>query len=115
VLLFNALASAEDPARALCEASRVLRPSGQLSIVTLDAHGNLESTAAYGHVQPGFAPSALREMLVKAGLRVVSCELSTRERRPPRFGVVSAFAEKPSAGKTAGGDPLSSTESIADG
>lgn len=98
VLLFNALTCVEDPQRALREAARCLRPGGQLAVVTLDAHSNLPTAAAYGHVQPGFAPSALAAMLVEAGLRVGSCTLSSRERRPPRFGVVSAFAEKPTAG-----------------
>ncbi len=95
VLMLNVLASARDPARALAEAARVLRPGGQLAIVTLEAHTHLEIAAGYGHLQPGFAPSALHAMLVEAGLRVSACAVSAHERRAPRFSVLTAFAEKP--------------------
>jgi ArsR family transcriptional regulator len=94
VLLLNALACAHDPARALGEAARVLRPGGGLAIVTLDGHEHMAAVAAYGHVQPGFAPSALSALLLEAGLRVTHCAVSSRERRSPRFGVVTAFAHK---------------------
>jgi len=95
VLLLNALACAHDPAQALAEAARVLRPGGRLAIVTLDAHEQMAAVAAFGHVQPGFAPSALEAMLLEAGLDVTHCAVSSRERRSPRFGVVTAFAQKP--------------------
>ncbi|MFI5308744.1 MAG: class I SAM-dependent methyltransferase, partial [Polyangiales bacterium] len=100
-LLFNALACANDPARVLGEASRVLRPGGELVIVTLDAHEQMETTAAYGHVQPGFTPASLRALLQQAGLHVRSCEVSSRERRSPRFGVVTALADKLASDATA--------------
>jgi DNA-binding transcriptional ArsR family regulator len=96
VLLLNALACAVDPTRALGEAARALRPGGQLSIVTLDAHVHMGVAAGYGHVQPGFSPSALTGLLIAAGLHVVACSITSRERRSPRFGIVTAFAEKPS-------------------
>jgi DNA-binding transcriptional ArsR family regulator len=95
VLLLNALACAHDPAQALSEAARVLRPGGELAIVTLDAHEQTAAVAAYGHVQPGFAPSTLSALLLQAGLRVSACAVTSRERRSPRFNVVTAFAEKP--------------------
>jgi ArsR family transcriptional regulator len=97
VLMFNTLACAAEPGAALREAARVLRPGGQLVVVTLDAHDHMDTASAFGHVQPGFAPSALRGLLVEAGLHVSACDVSTRERRSPRFSVVAAFAEKPVA------------------
>jgi SAM-dependent methyltransferase len=95
VLLFNVLAHAHSPARVLAEAARVLRPGGDLTLVTLDAHHQEEITAAYGHVHPGFRPASLRAWLRKAGLDVERCEVTSRERRQPHFNVVTGFARKP--------------------
>jgi ArsR family transcriptional regulator len=95
VLLFNVLTHAEAPVRVLAEAARVLRAGGGLTLVTLDAHRHEEVTSAYGHVQPGFKPGALRAWLKRAGLEVERCEVTSRERRQPHFDVLTAFARKP--------------------
>ena len=94
VLLLNLLTYATDPARALAEAARVLRPGGDLVVTTLAAHEQREVTAGYGHVQAGFRPQALRDWLAEAGLVVDRCEVTSREKRAPHFAVVSAFARK---------------------
>lgn len=94
VLLFNVLAHVASPARAIAEAARVLRPRGALAIVTLGAHGHADVTAAYNHVHAGFAPAKLRALLRKAGLRVDECEITSREKRPPHFPIVTAFSTK---------------------
>jgi ArsR family transcriptional regulator len=62
---------------------------------TLDAHEHAEIAAAYGHVQAGFRPAALRRWLGKAGLTVEHCTVTAREKRPPHFDVVTAVARKP--------------------
>lgn len=95
VLLLNALASAETPARAIAEAARVLRPGGDLVLTTLDEHAHADATAAYHHVHPGFAPRTLRNLLRRAGLEIEQCEVTSRERRPPHFQVITAFATRP--------------------
>jgi SAM-dependent methyltransferase len=95
VLMLNVLAYAERPAEALSEAARVLRPGGQLLLVTLDAHDHQAVTASYGHLQPGFAPSDLRAMLLEARLAVDLCEVTSVERRTPRLRVVTALASRP--------------------
>ena len=95
VLLFNVLPCVTTPARVLAEAARVLRPGGRAVVVTLAAHATPELTAPYRHLHPGFRPATLEKMLARAGLEVVSCAVTSRERRPPNFEVVSAFAEKP--------------------
>src|SRR5262249_18493268 len=71
-LLSHVLSYSPDPARAIAEASRVLRPGGKLALATLEAHGHGELTAAYGHVGAGFRAPFLREALERAGLRVGS-------------------------------------------
>jgi ArsR family transcriptional regulator len=95
VLLLNALTYSEAPKQALAEAARVLRPGGTLAAVTLAAHDHEVVTAAYGHVQAGVSPNQLRRWLESAELSVVSCQVTSRERRKPYFEVVTAFAEKP--------------------
>ena len=95
VLLFHVLASARTPAKVVTEAARVLRPGGLLALVTLAAHRHPEQTAPYGHLHPGFKPEGLRRMLSGAGLAVDACAVTSRERRPPHFEVLTAFARKP--------------------
>ena len=94
VLLFNVLTSAQQPARLVAEAARVLRPGGGITLVALDAHHHAEVTSRYGHLHPGFKPAAVRRMLTQAGLTIDACGVTSRERRQPHFQVVTAFARK---------------------
>jgi ArsR family transcriptional regulator len=96
-LMLHVLAQVDSPARVMAEVARVLRPGGLAVGVTLDAHDHAEVTAAYGDVHPGFAPATLRRMLARAGLEVGSCEITSRDVRPPSFRVVTSFATKPTA------------------
>jgi ArsR family transcriptional regulator len=100
VLLFHVLTYLEDPQEALVEAARVLGPGGRLAIAVLGPHDRLSATAAYGHVVPGVAPATLQHWLERARLRVETCSITSRERHPPHFEVVSALAHRP------GGTPL---------
>jgi ubiquinone/menaquinone biosynthesis C-methylase UbiE len=94
VLLFNVLTYAHTPARVVAEAARVLRPRGDLVVVTLEAHQQEDIVAAYQHVNSGFSVPALKKMLQKAGLTVESCAVSSREKREPHFQVITAVAHK---------------------
>ncbi len=95
VALFNVLTYSEHPPRAVGEAARVLRPSGSLAVLTLNAHAHEATTGPYGHVQPGFGATALTRLLRRAGLRVDHADVAARERRAPHFEVVAAYATKP--------------------
>lgn len=94
VLLFNTLTYAHDPARAVSEVARVLRPGGTALVVTLNAHEHASMTATYSHLHAGFAVEALRAMLEDAKLDVSRCGITSRERQKPWFEVVTASATK---------------------
>jgi ArsR family transcriptional regulator len=97
VLLFHTLTYAERPAQALSECARVLRPGGRLVLLCLDEHRQHEVTAPYGERHPGFSPSAVRQLLSRAGLAVRTSEVACRESRKPHLQVVLGIAEKPAA------------------
>jgi ArsR family transcriptional regulator len=95
VLMFHTLTYAEQPARALAECARVLRPGGRLVLLCLDQHTQLEVTARYGERHPGFSPRALDTLITEAGLSVVVSDVACREAKKPHLQVVLAIADKP--------------------
>jgi ArsR family transcriptional regulator len=95
VLMFHTLTYAERPARALAECARVLRPGGRLVLLCLNEHRQREVTARYGERHPGFSPRAVRSLLSRAGLTVVTAEVACREIKKPHLQVVLAIADKP--------------------
>jgi len=65
--LFLALHHLPDPARALGEAARVLKPRGRLLIVDMVPHDRAEYRQEMGHVWLGFAPKQIDRWLSAAG------------------------------------------------
>ena len=59
---------AEDPAAAVTEAARVLRPGGRLFIVDLLHHDRTDLLDRLAHRWPGFHDSAVRALLQDAGM-----------------------------------------------
>jgi SAM-dependent methyltransferase len=94
VLLLNALTFARNPATVVAEAARVLAPGGALLAVALKTHRHAAAAAAFDHVQNGFQPSRLRALLERAGCEVSLCEVTSRERQPPHFEVITVHARR---------------------
>ena len=90
----HVLTYAHDPSRVLDEAARVLTPGGTLTAATLAPHDHPEVSTTFGHVNTGLAPEQLQTLALDAGLVVDSCEISSRERIPPFFSVVTLHAAK---------------------
>jgi len=95
VLMLHALPYAEDPARAIAEAARVLRPGGRLLAATLGKHGHRAAVEPFDHRNLGFTVEQLRGFARAAALEVVHCDRLSRERKAPHFEVISLLARKP--------------------
>jgi ArsR family transcriptional regulator len=67
VALQMVLHYAEDPAAALAEAARVLKPGGALVVVDLAAHDRADLLQRHKHRWPGFDDAALAGWLGEAG------------------------------------------------
>ena len=94
VLLMHALTYSEQPAQVVAEAAYVLKPGGRLLATTLGRHAHRAAVEPFDHRNLGFRVEELRGFAEKAGLKVVTCERITRERRPPHFEVLSLLARK---------------------
>jgi len=95
VVLMHALTYSDDPATAVAEAARTLRPGGRLLLTSLAKHEHRTVVEAYGHVNLGFSERDLHRFAIRAGLDVQGGGLVTRERRPPHFEVISVIARRP--------------------
>ena len=71
VVLQMVLHYAEDPAAAVAEAARVLKPGGLAIIVDLAAHGSRDVVDRLAHRWPGFSDERIDDLLTRAGLASV--------------------------------------------
>ena len=95
VLMLHALTYAEQPAKAVAEASRLLRPGGRLLAVTLGRHDHRAVVEPFDHRNLGFSQDELSGFARGAGLEDISCTRLSRERKAPHFEVISLLARKP--------------------
>jgi len=94
VILSQALHHAEEPARAVAGAYRILRPGGQVMILDLARHKFEQAHELYGDRWLGFAESDLERWLEEAGFKKTEINIVAREEQPPHFETLLASAQK---------------------
>ena len=94
VILSQALHHAEDPAKAICAAHKIVKPSGQIMILDLVRHSFERAHQLYGDRWLGFAESDLHRWLETAGFKRIEISVVAREEQPPHFETVMAGGVK---------------------
>ena len=93
-ILSQALHHAEEPAKAVAAAYKLLKPHGQILILDLAKHNFEKSRELYGDRWLGFPESDLHRWLEDAGFKKIEISVVAREEQPPHFETVLASAEK---------------------
>ncbi len=93
-ILSQALHHAEDPAKAIGGAHRILKAGGQVMILDLARHNFERARQLYGDRWLGFAESDLQRWLEAAGFKRIEISVVAREEQPPHFETVLAGASK---------------------
>ena len=93
-LLSQALHHAPDPARALAEAVRILRPGGRVLVLDLREHDQAWVRERLGDARLGFPDQELERLLRGAGLERVRVQVGARRTGDP-FTVLIASGTRP--------------------
>ena len=93
-LLSQALHHAEDPARAIGEAARIIVPGGRVLLLDLREHNETWVRDRLGDRWTGFSEEKLRRLLADAGLENIKVTVGARRTGDP-FTVLIASGVKP--------------------
>jgi len=93
-ILSQALHHAQHPQKAIDEASRILRPGGQVLILDLKSHTFEKARELYADVWLGFKENALHGFLKKAGFEQVEVTTVAQEPAEPHFETLLASGVK---------------------
>ena len=94
VILSQALHNAEEPAKTIQAAHKILKPGGQVMILDLLKHNFEKARELYGDRWLGFAESDLHRWLEEVGFRKIEISVVAREENPPHFQTILAGAER---------------------
>ena len=94
VLLLHALTYSKTPDKVIGEAARVISAGGRLVAATLARHRHTAQVEAYGHVNRGFSSDQLAELVSATGLEIDFCEITSVEKKPPNFEIITLLARQ---------------------
>ena len=84
-LFSQALHHANNPARALAAARRILKPGGRVAVLDLLAHQFEQAREMYADMWIGFSEAELHRLLEGAGFEEIEVHVVAREEQPPHF------------------------------
>jgi SAM-dependent methyltransferase len=93
-LFSQALHHANNPARALAAAHRLLKRGGRVAVLDLLAHQFEQARELYADMWLGFTEADLHRMLEAAGFEEIEVQVVAREEQPPHFQTVFATGRK---------------------
>ena len=98
-MLSQALHHAQDPARAVAEAARIVKPGGRVLVLDLRTHQEDWVRAKLGDRRLGFEDGELKAMLLAAGLTDVTVGVGARKSRDPFTVLIASGTKGHAAGR----------------